>query len=108
MTSTVRKLLETKAVTNVMEVVRVCMEYAEKTDLHGSDKSKIVHDLLSDPELTAVLPEAVQMGIQNLLDNDLLQPTIDLVIDASKGKMNFNKTAACCLSFAAGLFKKTA
>jgi len=83
---------------NAIEIVRACMEFAEGTHLHGSEKAELVKDLLTEPALVAVLPKRVVSAIDVLIQNDLVEPTIDTIVSAANGKFNLHKTAACCLA----------
>jgi hypothetical protein len=83
---------------NAIEIVRACMEFAEGTQLHGSEKAELVKDLLTEPALVAVFPKQVNSAIDLLIQNDLVGPTIDTIVSAAHGKFNLHKTATCCLS----------
>lgn len=83
---------------NAIEIVRTCMEFAEGTPLHGSEKAELVKDLLTEPALIAVLPKQVVSAIHVLLSNDLVEPTIDTIVSAANGKFDLHKTATCCLA----------
>lgn len=83
---------------NAIEIVRACMEFAEGTQLSGSDKSELVKDLLTEPALVAVLPKQVVSIIDLMILNDLVGPTIDTIVSAANGKFDLHKTATCCLA----------
>lgn len=94
------------AIKSAVDVVRVCMEYAEKTQLPGAEKAVLVKDLLTDSRLMLSVPAQVREGVQTMLSADLLQPTIDLVCAAAKGQLDLGKTVVCCTKFLSTLAER--
>lgn len=98
--------------TTAVDVIRVCMEEVEKLPggLHGSDKLAIVQAVLSSRDQLARLgiPEAVLQAIDLMVANDLVKPTIDVICLASQGKVDVNKTVACCTAAISAWFSKRA
>lgn len=86
-------------VRSALDVVRICMEEADKLPLSGVDKSAIVKAVLECDVLLHLLPDQVASSVKTMCEQNLVQPTIDLVIDASRGKMDINKSIKCCLKF---------
>lgn len=103
-----KKALQGQTLSSAIDVVKVLMEYAEKHgDLAGEEKSRLVKALIMEPVIQELLPANVKSAVDLLVSNDLVQPTIDLAIGASRGQLNVNKVAVqCCLPLVSALVER--
>lgn len=96
----VKVLLHDERVKSAIDVVKILMTFAEQQKgLTGPEKSALVKTLLSEQSLFDDLPVPLRIAMDLMIDNDLVQPTIDLACDASKGKLNVNQVITCCIPF---------
>lgn len=86
---------------SIINVLRLTMESVEHSPLKGKIQKevaiKIIVELANESGLT---PENIEI-IKNLVQGELISATIDLVVDAAKGKVNVNQVAEIatgCLS----------
>ena len=86
------------------------MEIIDTIKAPGSFKSESVINVLqsivnnSAGSLQGVIPEKVVAEIKLLLDNNLVQPTIDVIVAASHGQFNIGKVESLCSSWIKCLF----
>lgn len=77
------------AASSAVQVVKAAMIHTERTrsDLSGPDKSKLVAQMLRD--VLETLTPAVRQQVQVLLwsEDTLLQPTMDVIVEAAKGRL---------------------
>ena len=85
----------------IINVLRLTMESVELSPLKGKIQKevaiKVIVELANESGLT---PENIEI-IKSLVQGELISATIDLVVDAAKGKVNVNevaKVAGGCLS----------
>lgn len=67
--------------------------------LTGAQKSAIVvsalNDIVNDEALHSNMPPALVDGIKVMIACNLVQPTINAIVDASNGKFNINVKTFC-------------
>lgn len=85
-----------------LEVVKACMQFAEKTNAAGEEKADLVLLLVEHPAVVSALPENIKQGLQVLVDNNLVAPTLSVVCEAAKGKLDLAKTATTCAAMLPG------
>ena len=103
---------------SALEVVKACMQFAEKTNATGEEKAELVLLLVEHPAVVSAIPENIKQGLQILVDNNLVAPTLSVVCEAAKGKLDLAKVKTCvamlpgffnafkaCLGGASGLKK---
>lgn len=101
----------------LMSLMRQLMENAEKTTLNGLQRKEVVLGLIRETVGMLnddVLPPAARATAMELVEGDVLEGAIDLVVAATKGKLDLNTvvehvnpgciTQAC--KAVSGLFKK--
>lgn len=86
-------------VRSALDVIRFCMEEAEKLSLPGSDKAAVVKCLLESEKLVSLLPPSIADSIHIMIEQNLVQPTIDIIVQASRGRLDLNKSIDCCIKF---------
>lgn len=102
----VQKDLEVSPAT-IMVIVREAMELVESTALKGIQQKELVNELLLRlVEEATQLSEGQQELCRELVNSGIINETIELVVDATKGKLNVNtlrdvaeETASCCFAF---------
>ena len=88
-------------VTSIHLILKTVMEVVEGTPVKGSDQKtltlKILRQLFID-----FTDDDLESTLIGLLDSGAINNLIDLIVDASKGKMNINtvvKTTTVCCKF---------
>lgn len=76
---------------NAMVVLGMAMEVVEATQLKGNAQRTLCSKLMKDVVVAAPLSGDEEELILKLIDSGVIDQTIDLVIDASKGKLTLNK-----------------
>lgn len=100
---------------NAMQLIVVAMQAAETFgSLSGKEKKLLVVDVLTEiakgsdgVEGTSddLISPTIMKSIRAMIENDLLTSTIDIIIDATKGRLDINKATTCVASFVACLHK---
>jgi hypothetical protein len=76
----------------IMRLIRIAMVVVEQTKETGPNKKQFVIDLLKELFLNnGDIPSEYKLEILTLLTNGVVSDSIDMVIDASKGKFDINK-----------------
>ena len=109
----VKKLLEGTPINvqSIHLIIKTVIEVIEGSPIKGSEQKtlalKILRQLFID-----FTDDDIESTLINLLDSGAIGNIIDLVIDASKGKINVNKiidtTATCCKFWIPRFRKKSA
>jgi hypothetical protein len=90
-------------VENLMVVLRFAMEVVEVTELKGIEQKELALSLVRTIVKEAPVSNEKEKLMLDIIDNDVLGSTVDLVVDASKGNLNINKvikvTTGCCSAF---------
>lgn len=95
-------------VKDAIGLIKFVMTNVEKLEnLSGTDKEQMVLSILTDlakgkdgvaGTKDDLLPPAVIHGLQAMSENNLITSTIELIIDASKGRLDINKVETCTFS----------
>lgn len=86
-------------------VLKECMELVDKFDNPGSEKKEHVITIVKAVVKDIVINETDEKLIMELIDKKILENTIDLIVQASKGEFNINnkqtqkKIVSCTKSF---------
>lgn len=76
----------------IMRLIRIAMVIVEQTKETGPNKKQFVIELLKELFLNnGDIPPEYKLEILTLLTNGVVSDSIDMVIDASKGKFDVNK-----------------
>ena len=76
----------------IMRIIRIAMVIVEQTNETGPNKKQFVINLLKEIFLNnSDIPSEYKLEILSLLTNGVVSDSIDMVIDASKGKFDINK-----------------
>ena len=82
---------ETKiSVKTIHLVLKECMELVDNFDCSGAEKKKHVVRIVKEVIKDLVEDEDQERIILEIIDKEILENTIDLIILASKGKLNIN------------------
>lgn len=90
---------------SLMIIVRYAMEIVEVTKVKGSDQKRMVIELLRDlfngDENDLPISDDEKELCLRLINNGSVSETIDIIIDATKGKIDVNKivnvSKKCCV-----------
>lgn len=86
-----------------MKCMRYAMEIVESSELKGSEQKTMALSLIKSLSREVLLDDDDNKVVNLLLEKDLLSETIDLVVDATQGKLNINNIAnvskKCCWGF---------
>jgi len=89
----------------VIKVLRFAMEIVEATQLKGDEQRKLCIKLVKDVIVAAPLGGKEEQLLLDMIDNGVLDNTVELVVDASQGKLDINAAVGvaqgCCLAFTA-------
>jgi hypothetical protein len=113
----VSKILDsitTKEITlnSSFDIISLSMELINNLKVPGGIKSDIVINILQiivankNGDFTGKISTTVLNDIQLLLTNNLIQPTINVIFNASSGKFNIGNIKSCCVSWFNYLIKK--
>lgn len=91
----------------LINIVRYAMEIVELTKVKGTEQKRMVIELLRDlfdgDENDLPIPEEEKALCLQLINNGSVSETIDIIVDATKGRININQitkvTTKCCFAF---------
>ena len=87
----------------LMIVVKYAMEIVEAIDMKGSEQREFVIDLLKRVVIDAPLNKEYEQICLDMINSGAIGQTIDLIIDATHGRINVNHVedlaVSCCFSF---------
>ena len=87
----------------VIAILKMAMEVVEATQLKGKAQKELCIKLVKDIVIAAPLTGSQETLILNMIDSGVLNNTIDLVIDATQGKLDINAAVGvatgCCAAF---------
>ena len=107
-----KKRIADKEVTpaTTMAILRVAMEMAEATRLKGDDQKELAKRLVRQVVVDAPIAEEKEKLLLDMIDQDIISNTIDLVVAASRGELDINSAQevakTCCLPLVSKLVKK--
>lgn len=102
--STIKDIIVSKTAAGVecsaVDVIKIIIEKAETLKgLSGKEKKEVVLQTLKDVTILSTLPVEVTTNLAYMLNNNIIDGMIDVVIDASNGKLEINQeTVQGCLS----------
>ena len=76
---------------SIMIIVKYAMEIVELTEMKGSEQKNMVENLIKSIIEKKIEDEEIKNIYLKLIENGTLGTTIDLIVDASKGKLLINK-----------------
>tara|TARA_B110000046_G_C12983225_1_gene394383 strand:- start:687 stop:1055 length:369 start_codon:yes stop_codon:yes gene_type:complete len=89
----------------IMQLLKISMEITEATQLKGEEQRKLCIKLVKDVIVAAPLGGKEEQLLLDMIDNGVLDNTVELVVDASQGKLDINAAVGlaqgCCLAFTA-------
>ena len=93
---------------NIMTVVRYAMEIVELTQLKGKAQKDMALQMVRTVIIETCLDPTKKQLCLNLLDEGVVEQTIDLVVAATKGNIDINKEQVITLaqSCCTAIFKK--
>jgi len=88
----------------IMTVVKISMEVVEASEAKGKRQKSLVVQLVKQIVKDAPISDEKEKFLLDLIDNGVLGDTIDLIIDASKGKLDINKVGKCAKTVGVSCF----
>lgn len=92
----------TLTVQTIMPALKSAMEIVELSSLKGSDQKDMVNKLIKKLiRNTDGISDNDRLFLIEIVDKDIINQTVDLVVDATVGdiKINKKKVTRCCTSF---------
>tara|TARA_B100001057_G_scaffold500226_1_gene614148 strand:- start:574 stop:969 length:396 start_codon:yes stop_codon:yes gene_type:complete len=87
----------------IIVILKMAMEIVEATQLKGKAQKELCIKLVKDIVIAAPLSGSHEKLILDMIDSGVLDNTIDLVIDATQGKIDINAAigvaTGCCGAF---------
>ena len=94
----------------IMTVLRFAMETVEATQLKGAAQKQLCKKLIRSVIEEAPISDDKEKLLLDLVDHGILENTMDLVIDATKGRLDINQVVkvaqGCCFPFIKQLTSK--
>ena len=87
----VQESLNLESSANLVPVLRIVMEAIEEKEMTGPDQSKLAQMVLRNTIDNSVMTDENKRLSLEILENGLLENTMMLISDASKGKLKINK-----------------
>ena len=85
---------------SISKVVKLAMEIVEATSLKGSAQKILVNKIVRQVVVNAPISDEKEKLVLDMIDQDIVGNFIDLVVAASKGKLDINSAvgvaSACC------------
>jgi len=85
----------------IMKVLRFSMEIVEATQLKGAAQMELCKKLIRTVVVEAPISDAKEKLLLDMIDQDILEHTIELVVDATRGHLDINAgvmvAKTCCL-----------
>ena len=75
---------------NLMIIVKYAMEIVEVSELKGVEQKEIAIKLVKKLVDDSKLKDNIKLTINDIIDSGVLSVTIDLIVDATKGKIDIN------------------
>ena len=92
----------------IMTVLRYAMEIVELTELKGKDQKDFAIRLVRQVVVDAPISDDREKLLLDIIDSNIIGNTVDLVVDASRGKVDINSVVkvgqTCCQTKCFGLF----
>jgi len=87
----------------ILTVTRFSMEVVEATKLKGAAQKELAIKLVRQVVVEAPISDDKEKLLLDMIDQGILADTIELVVDASKGKLDINTVvtvaSGCCKLF---------
>lgn len=102
---------------SAVDIVKIAMQEVEKmNELTGINKQKMVLEIVSEiakgkdgisGTQDDIIPINVMNGVKSLLEHDLIPSIINVIIDATNGRLDVNKVNNCFTSIIQTIFTCT-
>ncbi len=89
---------------NITSLIQYAIEATEKTNLTSKEKKQYAL-IIIDETIKALPSSKNKIFLQSCLDEGAISDTIDIIIDASKGKLDVNKKVSMFLKCLLTCFK---
>jgi flagellar hook-basal body complex protein FliE len=89
---------------NLHQIIKTVMEAVENTPIKGIEQKNLALNLIKQI-IDEIKDSQVQLTLLNLYENGSIENLMELVIDASKGKLNINTAIDVGIETTKGCFK---
>lgn len=87
----------------IMTILRFAMEVVEATKVKGAEQKILATKLVRQVVVEAPITDDKEKMLLDMIDEDILGDTIDLIVSASKGELDINAVVevatGCCAAF---------
>ena len=91
----------------IVLVLKYAMEVVEVTELKGKEQKDLAIKLVRVVVVEAPISDENEKLLLDMIDNNILGNTVDLIVEASRGNLDINKVVAvgkvCCKTGCFGL-----
>ena len=91
----------------IVLVLKFAMEVVEVTELKGKEQKDLAIKLVRVVVVEAPISDEKEKLLLDMIDNNILGNTVDLVVEASRGNLDINKVVevgkVCCKTSCFGL-----
>ena len=91
---------------SIMVILRFAMEVVEATKIKGKAQRDLCNSLVKDVVIAAPLSGDKEKLILDMIDSGVLSNTIELVVDATQGKLDINAAVGVAKGCFSAIFKK--
>ena len=91
---------------SVVKAMSLAMEVVETTKVKGKEQKDLAVKLVRQIIVDAPITDDKEKLLLDMIDNNILGDTIDLLIQASKGELDINKILAVSAGCCGKIFKK--
>ena len=75
---------------NILIIVKCAMEIVEITELKGTEQKDMVIKIVKKKVEDSELNDSVKNDVLNFINSGAIGATIEIIVDASKGKLKIN------------------
>ena len=94
----------------IMRMLRIAMLIVEQTNESGKNKKdfviRMIAKIVTDCDDTSIITSDIKVEILNMLYSPVIDDTIKLIVDASKGNLDLNKVQEVAEKAAVGCFSR--
>ena len=91
---------------SVIKIMSTAMEVVEATKVKGKEQKDLAVKLVRQVIVDAPITDDKEKLLLDMIDNNILGDTIDLLVQASKGELDINKILAVSVGCCGKILKK--
>ena len=90
----------------IITILKISMEVVELTKVKGPAQKDLAIKLVRHLVVEAPIADEKEKLLLDMIDNGILENTVELVVDASKGNIDINVAVKVASTCCASIFKK--